>query len=419
MDQFEGLYNFDSIIPVVDVQAGASYRLYRLNSDGTIFDDRDKKITIGQWGMFVQATKKLRRLKLTGAIRYDKTQNFAGKWTPRVAAVYTVAPDNNIRVSYQTGYQLPTNQDQYIDLTTQQGRLIGGLPRFISHYQLDDNPGFLVTDVEAYRDRYEKEYQANLQAGETSDEAAYRAAVSSEGVLRDTHGDYRLYRFRRLQPETVHSLEVGYRGIIGRKKKLALDAYVYGCNYTNMLVSIFVVQPLDGPQPIAGSGNPTPFYGPQLISDSAKNYQTWTNSTGAIKTWGWALGGEYELPEGFRLSGNVSYIQLLHVPAGVFTQLNTPAYSVNTGIGKTDIWKGLGFGINWRYQTGYQYEGSFAIGNIPAVSTLDAEIHYRIPRWKLLLKLGGTNILNHYYRNAFGNSLIGGLYYAEAAYNVF
>lgn len=35
-----------------------------------------------------------------------------------------------------------------------------------------------------------------------------------------------------------------------------------------------------------------------------------------------------------------------------------------------------------------------------------------------MLKLGGTNILNHYYRDAFGNPMIGGLYYLSVGYNV-
>jgi len=36
-----------------------------------------------------------------------------------------------------------------------------------------------------------------------------------------------------------------------------------------------------------------------------------------------------------------------------------------------------------------------------------------------LLKLGGTNITNHYYRSAFGNPYIGALYYVSIGYNVF
>jgi outer membrane receptor protein involved in Fe transport len=415
---YDGLYDFTGQIPFVSLQIGGSYRSYRLNSDGTIFDDKNKKITIGQWGLFAQAAKKLLhdRVKLTGAIRYDKNDNFEGKWTPRIAAVFTVAPENNIRVSYQTGYQLPTNQDQYIDLLVQQGRLIGGLPAMIAKYNLNGNPGFLVPVVEAYGDKYLQEYAANLQAGDGDGVASYKAAVAAETTLKDDKGNYQLYRFKPLKPESVHSFEVGYRGIIG--KKLMLDAYVYSSNYTDKLVSIFVVQPAGGAQPIQGTGDPNKYYGPQLINGSANNYQTRVNSEGDIKTWGWALGGDYLLPKNFRLSANVSYNKMSHVPDDVFAQFNTPDYRVNVGIGNPDLYKGFGFQVNYRYQDAFNYEGSFAIGPIPAVNTVDAQVNYKIPKYKLMLKLGGTNILNHYYRNAFGNPMIGGLYYLSVGYNV-
>ena len=77
------------------------------------------------------------KLKLTLAGRYDKSENFEGRFTPRVTGVYTVAPNNNIRASYQTGYRNPTTQDQYIDLAVGGGstRLIGGLPSIVEKYK--------------------------------------------------------------------------------------------------------------------------------------------------------------------------------------------------------------------------------------------------------------------------------------------
>ena len=48
-----------------------------------------------------------------------------------------VAKDNNIRLSFQTAYRFPTNQDQYIDLNTGSVILIGALPEFITRYGLN------------------------------------------------------------------------------------------------------------------------------------------------------------------------------------------------------------------------------------------------------------------------------------------
>jgi outer membrane receptor protein involved in Fe transport len=50
---------------------------------------------------------------------------------------------------------------------------------------------------------------------------------------------------------------------------------------------------------------------------------------------------------------------------------------------------------------------------------VDAMVSYKFPAQKVLLKLGATNLLNQYYRDGFGNSTIGGLYYVSIGYNVF
>ncbi|TAN18308.1 MAG: TonB-dependent receptor [Chitinophagaceae bacterium] len=409
--QYDGLYNFSDQIPFIGVQAGANFRRYHLNSDGTIFDDKGKKLTSDQWGMFLQATKDIveNRIKLTGAIRYDKIQNFEGKWTPRIAAVFTVAPENNIRISYQTGYQLPTNQQQFIDLNVGRARLIGGIPQFFPKYNLNDDPGFPLANVTQYGAAYATGYQANIQKGDPPPVAQYNAAVAAEKVLVP-------YQYKTFQPETVKSFEAGYRGVI--HQKLMLDAYVYFSNYTDFIGSIILIQAKNGPQQIAPQ-DPKKYYGPQLANDQTRNvYQMYINSAGTVQTWGWALGGEYLLPADYKLNANISYNKLSNAPDGFFTQFNTPDYTANIGFGNPNVINNWGFSIHYHYQDAFLYEGSFAVGNVSAVNTVDAQITYQVPKIKLSFALGGTDILNHYYQNAFGNPMIGGLYYLSAGYNV-
>ncbi len=73
----------------------------------------------------------------------------------------------------------------------------------------------------------------------------------------------------------------------------------------------------------------------------------------------------------------------------------------------------------YKFQDGYRYEGDFASGNIPSAQILDAQVSYKIPKAKLLVKLGANNLLNQYYINAIGNARVGGLYYISFGYNVF
>lgn len=137
----EGVYNFKNQIKFIDLLGGANFRQYQLRSNGTLFSDtkegRSGVIPINEYGAFLQASKSLfgDHLKLTGSIRYDKNQNFKGQYTPRVSAV-TSFGDHNIRASYQTGFRIPTTQNQYIDLATPSGTLIGGLPEFDNRYNL-------------------------------------------------------------------------------------------------------------------------------------------------------------------------------------------------------------------------------------------------------------------------------------------
>jgi len=35
-----------------------------------------------------------------------------------------------------------------------------------------------------------------------------------------------------------------------------------------------------------------------------------------------------------------------------------------------------------------------------------------------MIKLGGSNMLNHYYKTGYGNPATGGIYYLSVAYNI-
>ncbi len=139
----EGLYNFKNEIKFMDLIVGGNYRVYNLRSEGTLFNDmaegRDGIIKINEYGAYAQAGKSFwnDHFKLVGSVRYDKNDNFDGQFSPRVSGIFSWA-NNNVRLSYQTGFRIPTTQNQYINLRTPDGTLIGGLPEFdrIAAYNL-------------------------------------------------------------------------------------------------------------------------------------------------------------------------------------------------------------------------------------------------------------------------------------------
>ena len=81
---------------------GGSFRTYSLNSSGTIYTDSDGPIDYSEMGFYTQMQKKFELadqldLKLTGSVRYDKSELFDGFLSPRLSAGFTLADNHNIR----------------------------------------------------------------------------------------------------------------------------------------------------------------------------------------------------------------------------------------------------------------------------------------------------------------------------------
>jgi outer membrane receptor protein involved in Fe transport len=79
----------------------------------------------------------------------------------------------------------------------------------------------------------------------------------------------------------------------------------------------------------------------------------------------------------------------------------------------------MGFNVSYRWQDALLYEGDFANGNLTPNNILDAQINYKLPQTKSIIKFGANNLLNSYYYNAVGNAKIGGLYYVSFGYNIY
>ncbi|QXU42404.1 TonB-dependent receptor [Pedobacter sp. D749] len=373
---YEGLYNFTNLFnKVVEFQVGASYRLYDLNSAGTIFNDLNESIDIKEYGAFGQIGKKFfnDKVKFTFAGRYDKSQNFEGRFTPRVTGVFTVAKNNNIRVSYQTGYRNPTTQNQYIDLSVGGGsqRLIGGLPEIIfSKYHLDTNKPY--TDVS---------YRAFLASAATT-------GAPNPALLKQYNFDA-----KGVRPESVQSYELGYKGLL--LPNLLLDAYGYYNIYKDFITAVDVYQNVGG---------------------SFVKFGVPVNAEGKVTSYGAALGLDYLVGK-WNVSGNVSYNQIGDLPVNYINDFNTPKIRYNLGLGNKEIIKNFGFNVSYRWQDQFYWNSSFASGQVPAYSSLDAQVSLRIPSVQSVIKLGGSNVLNKYYFTSYGNPSAGAIYYVAISFN--
>ncbi len=388
LNVIEGQYNFSDALGLskngTDFLAGASYKQYVLNSQGTLFADTAGNIKINEVGVYGQLSQKLLNdvLKLTVSGRYDKNTNFKGRFTPRVSAVVKLTQDHNLRFSYQTAYRFPTTQDQWINLLVSGGyRLMGGLPGLRDYYNFSSNKVYTPASVAAFG--------ASAQAGSPN-----------PALLQEQ-------QFDEFKPESSQSFEVGYKGLI--EKKLLVDIYAYWGKYKDFLSHVTVLQ--------SNTGSPI-----GLLGTSTRSiYSIAVNTPTEVKTSGWGASAEYLFPKNYSISGNIYSDQLGDLPAGFVSFFNTPKYRVNLAFSNSGFLKGsrYGFGLVYRWVDKFWYEGTFAVGNVPSYGNLDAMVSYKFPSIKSLVKVGGTNVLNKYYRTGFGNPQIGGLYYISFGWNVF
>ncbi len=373
MSNAEAMYNFKNHIKAFELIVGGQFRHYRINTEGTaFFDEPGDPVTTWWWGAYAQIMKSAfdDRLKVTASARYDKHQKFDGLLTPRFSMVYAMDQNkkHSLRVSIQSAFRYPSIADQWVDLNVGAFHVVGGLPEVQEKYGILSNPVYPLTGSNPITDR----------------------PYLDDGPLE----------IPVFSPEKMTAQELGYRGLFFQET-LLVDAYIYQNKYNNFHAS----------QLLAINPN-TP---------EEKKYQTTVSSDSRINSYGWAISGDLRLPSRFSFRGNIAYNAITSddVPPGFRTQFNTPDYRLNLGVGKENIVKNLSANINWRWQNSFYWESTFGDGEIPAFSTLDMMISYRIPRIKTIAKIGGSNILNKYYTTGFGNAQIGGLYYLTLEFNEF
>jgi len=374
----EGQYNLTDAVKFAEVLVGGNYKKYVLNSEGTLFPDKvGEPININEYGAYVQISKALLndKLKLTASGRFDKNENFDGRFTPRLGLVFKPAKDHNIRLSFQTAYRFPSTQQQWIDLSAGGGRLLGGNFELWDKYQMTSNPVYAAEEV--------------------------------------AKGNTVIVPFVQSKPESVTSYELGYKALIA--KKLLIDVYGYYGQYENFLSRRDVIQLIT---PVAPGGS----IFPDIINPAKRaGYSVVINAPGKVTTYGWGASAEYLLPANFSVVANISSDVLEDVPVGFQAGFNTPKYRTNftlanSGFGPKKL---FGASVVWKWQDAFEYESDFIFGPVPAYHNVDVQVNYRFPEIKSMLKLGATNVLNQYYRTGLGNSSIGGLYYVSFGYNIF
>ncbi len=343
---------------------------------------------------------------LNTTFRMDKNQNFDYLFSPAASIVWKPNKRDIIRTSFSSAVRNPTLTDQYFDYNQGQATLIGNLNGF----------GY-------------DEYFVNID----SLYSYLRGGGASFGFNTNAlNGSF--IRVEPIKPEQVRTAEIGLRTTIAKKIYVDIGAYysIYknfigyqiGATY-NSAGEIQATQEdidegwaQDTTQIIANWRNVNPF--------SIKGYRVAANAKGRVKAQGISIGLNYYMNEKTVFNANYSWNKLVNeddtdplVPA-----YNTPEHKFNLGLSQelNILRNEYNISINYKWQEGFLFEGSPQFtGEVPSYGLVDAQINRyfnikgllngEIKNSKLLIKIGASNLLNNKIYQVYGGPTIGRLAY--------
>jgi outer membrane cobalamin receptor len=412
-------YNFKDVIKFAEIQVGGSFRAYQLNSSGRIYTDADGPINYNEYGAYTQLTKKLvdDRLKFTGSIRYDKSKNFEGNYSPRVSLVYSAGESrkHNFRASFQTGFRNPSTQDQYIGFNVGSAILLGSAPDNLTRYKetlpvstttgqfFAGGTSVNITGLNAYNNSY------------TAASVAALTATGNPALLKKTNLAF-------VKPEEVKAIELGYRSFI---KDMSVDVNGYYNVYNNFIGNLNVVAPLygkaqDAPNPAGGATDLGTQSLHALTNGNYRAFQLYTNTKVEIKSLGFGLGLAKKVYKDFELGVNYNYAEFnfdQSQDASFEAGFNTPKHRVKASFGNEKLFENFGFNVSGRWNSEYLWQSTMADGMIASATVIDAQVNYVFPKLKSTLKIGAANIGGKEYIQVLGAGSIGQQYFASWTIN--
>ncbi len=359
---------------VDQIRVGGNGRMYRPDSDGTIFEDTaGVRIVNREIGAYLGIEQKFRddRYIVSGTIRVDKNENFDAVFSPALSLVVKPGEFDYLRFSFSSALRNPTLADQYLFLDVGPAILSGNL----------NGVSNLIT-LESFGD--------------------YRNTLDSDTL--------RYFDIDPIRPEQVQTFEVGYRTTL--LKKLYLDAGYYFSSYTN-----FIGFNIGIDADFGTSGLPT----------DLQVYRYSANSVNQVQTQGASIGLNYYIDDHFALSGNYSWNRLTKADEDdpIIPAFNTPENKFNLTFSarelkiKSNPGNYWGFGVNYKWIQGFLFEGSPQFtGFVPSYSLLDAQANYYVNAINTTFKIGASNLLNNMQFQTYGGPRIGRLAYFSILYEL-
>lgn len=454
LSENSGFYNIDAnwnlseLLNFENLQIGGNFRSFALNSNGQVYTDFDDVLRYRQFGLYTQLQRKFadEKLKLTGTLRYDKSKNFKGKFTPRATISYAAGDkkNHNFRIGFQTGFRNPTSQDQYSGLIAGNSILLGSV---------DDNLNRYTTEVELVSSNTIEGIATSTLTGNNAFDNSFtsasveafqndfRSKVANAGTTVGVIPDVSLLvasDFEKVKPETMRSYELGYRGAVNISGSLfEFDVVTYYSVLTDFITETEVVVPLYGDvenivlesdaSELSFTDATATLSGLNAINAISRQdfqrFQISTNANSNLVSYGASLGFNTKIFEKFDLSASYAFANFSIEESKDDDNLdfspafNTPKHSVKLQFGSEKLVKNFGFAINTRWQDKFLYQTRFLDREVSARFILDAQVNYTIPSMKSVIKIGATNLLGNDYYSIPESGKIGSQGYISWTYN--
>jgi len=396
-------YDFSSKIKWMNLIAGTEFRSRNLWSDGTMFLDYPPAhyINTKVYSGYAQGEKKIfhDRLTLLASVRFDKYDFFDLNITPRVAGMFKLKDTHFFRASFQTGTRTPDPFDEYREYNNGFLYWVGGLPLSDEKYNLHQR-AFDVNSI------YEYSAAASAYIDEFGADSTDAAIKRFKYLLKPAGLEY-------IHSERVKTIEIGYQCLLF-SNKLHVDIDFFGSIYNDLMAYKWVVIPYHG--------NP---YDPDSLksaaadlidfSSNSNGFNVPVNANEEVRSGGVEAGLEFNFWKEYIISGNFIYQKSSERNREIDSWLfQTTPIKTNVAISNTKVLKNVGFAINWHWTDAVDhFWGGFNNGHdhLPANSVLDAQVTLRLPKMNSSIRIGASNLLNHYYQNISYGASVGGLYY--------
>jgi len=356
----------------IDIVTGGQLRDFQPDSDGTFLADaNDEDISATEVGGYVQFDyRPTDKVRLNTAARVDNHSNYDTQFSPKAALVYTVAPSQNVRVGFNRAFKSPTVLESNLFIS------VPGLGNVFRG------------NIDGY----------TVRTGPTTN-----ASVTNE--------------VSPLDPEEVNSLEVGYKGVFGRR--VFVDVVAYNSWYENFI------------SPLTNVANPATgtfaFEDGQLVDGSGFLWTYFNFGEATVR--GLDLGLDVYASDHLSLSGSLSLIDLADFDQGDAQQellLNVPNTKLKGSVTVRDLGvDGWFASLSGRWKSAYEFRSGFwdsanfyTDDEVPSRFTASLTAGYTVPETGISIKASATNLFDTDRVDVLGAPKTERLIWVSATYDV-